>query len=87
MMHDQYVIKIKGIIEDNWSDWLNGIQITTDLSGQGEPVTTLAGSFPDQSALRGVLNKLWDMNATIILVKRSDPEERYQPKDGGKHNE
>ena len=69
-MNDQYVIKIKGIVEDNWSDWLNGVRISTDRFGHGEPVTTLVGSFPDQSALRGVLNKLWDMNVTIILVKR-----------------
>jgi hypothetical protein len=30
-------------------------------------VTTLSGLVPDQAALRGILNKLWDLNLTPLL--------------------
>jgi len=37
--------------------------------------TTLRGFLPDQSALRGILGKLWDLGLTIILVKRLPEDE------------
>ena len=32
------------------------------------PVTVLAGPVADQSALRGVLSAIWDLNLTLISV-------------------
>jgi len=33
-------------------------------------MTTLTGTVEDQSALRGILNQLWDLNLTLISVRR-----------------
>jgi hypothetical protein len=34
------------------------------------PTTTLVGPVVDQAALRGLLCRLWDLNLTLISVRR-----------------
>ena len=36
----------------------------------GPPVTTLLGELPDQAALAGVLNTLYEMHLPVLLVER-----------------
>ena len=67
-----YQIKINGIFRENWSDWLSGMEISTEKAGQESQVTTLVGVIPDQAALRGILCKIWDLNLTILSVMRID---------------
>jgi hypothetical protein len=55
-------IRVKGALSEDWSDWLDGLLVTPDETGN----TILMGSIPDQSALRGILGKLWDLNLTIL---------------------
>jgi hypothetical protein len=55
-------IRIKETLSEDWSDWLDGLLITRDESGN----TILVGSVLDQAALRGILGKLWDVNLTIL---------------------
>jgi hypothetical protein len=55
-------IRIKETLSEDWSDWLDGLLITRDESGN----TILIGSVLDQAALRGILGKLWDVNLTIL---------------------
>ena len=65
---NHYQIKVLGIVSNSWSDWLGGMTITnTDLNGV--EISIISGDFPDQAALRGVLNILWDLNATLIQVQ------------------
>jgi hypothetical protein len=35
-------------------------------------VTRLEGPVRDQAALRGLLNRLWDLHLTIVTVQRLD---------------
>ncbi len=64
-----YQITIQGALDPEWAAWLHGLTLTsTEVDGQ--PVTTLSGPVADQAALRGILNKLWDLNLTVIGVKR-----------------
>ena len=37
-------------------------------------VTTLTGPVADQSALRGILSKIWDLNLTLISVRRIEAD-------------
>ena len=61
-----YQIKIQGDLEEHWTDWFEGMSIT---SAPGDPpVTTLTGVLRDQAALRGVLYKLWNLNLKLISV-------------------
>ena len=41
-----------------------------DTPDEGATVTLFTGPIADQAALRGILNKLWDLNLTLISVSR-----------------
>jgi hypothetical protein len=63
-------IKVKGRIDEAWSEWFTGLAIShTD---QGE--TVLSGSFVDQAALYGVLARLRDLGLPLVSVRHlEDP--------------
>ena len=57
-------IRVKGKIDENWSDWFAGLTIThTD---QGE--TILTGPVADQAALYGLLSRLRDLGLPLVSV-------------------
>jgi len=70
-----YQIKVKGVLDRTWSDWFNGMAITFEHAGDGPPITTLSGAVADQSRLRGILIKVWDLNLTLISVRQIESEE------------
>ena len=65
-----YQINIVGEIRENWSDWLNGMQISTERDAGESHITTLVGVVVDQAALRGILCRVWDLNLTVLSVSR-----------------
>jgi hypothetical protein len=69
-----YQIKIQGCVDPSWSDWFNGMEMSVDTGGETNCVTTFTGQVGDQATLRGVLNRLWDLNLTILSVIRVEPE-------------
>ena len=66
-----YTIKISGNLKDKWAEWLNGVVIRIDNLAN-ENITAITVRIPDQAALRGVLNKLWDLNLTLLSVISMD---------------
>jgi len=67
-----YQISVEGRLDESWSEWFNGLTMTSELERGGQPVTILTGPIADQSALRGVLNRIWDLNLIVISVERLD---------------
>jgi len=67
-----YQITVSGRIDKSWSEWFGGLTLTAAVDQDGTPITHLAGTLPDQGALRGILNRLWDLNLTLLLVKCED---------------
>jgi hypothetical protein len=63
-MPEHYEIKIKGHLDQRWSEWFEGLQLTY-LEGD---MTLLSGSLPDQAALHGLLERIRDLNLTLISV-------------------
>jgi hypothetical protein len=59
-----YEIHVKGHLNSQWSDWLEGLEVR--LLDNGEMI--LRGPIVDQAALLGVLNKLGRLNLTILSV-------------------
>ena len=59
-----YEIQIKGHLDESWSDWLGGLEVT--LLDNGE--MKLFGPIIDQAALMGVLNKISHLNLTLLAV-------------------
>ena len=43
------------------------------LLPNGTTITPLTGPVLDQAGRRGILNKLWDLNLTLLTVTRTDP--------------
>jgi hypothetical protein len=67
-----YQIRVRGRLASRWTDWLGGLTISAQDTKDGAPEAVLVGSVVDQPALRGILNKLWDLNLTLISVNRID---------------
>jgi hypothetical protein len=74
-----YQIKVEGKLDPGWSDWFSGLTITVEGEGTRSAITTITGAV-DQSTLRGVLTKIWDLNLTLISVHRTEmnSQDRYQ---------
>ena len=60
-----YRIKVKGILDEKWSDWFDGFSI----SHYEEKETILVGPIPDQGALHGLLAKIRDLGLPILSVE------------------
>ena len=72
----KYQIIIEGRLDQEWSDYLQGMTIAIEGSRGQLPITTLAGQLVDQAALLGVLNALYDLGMALLSVQRlSDIEE------------
>ena len=68
---DWYEIRVQGRLDDRWSVWLDGL----DLSRTEDGATVLRGSVPDQAALHGLLHKLRDIGLPLLSLTRTDPED------------
>jgi len=65
-----YEIQIHGELDERWAEWFNGIEITNKQTDDHLPLTTLNCPAMDQAKLRGILNKIWDLNLSIISVRQ-----------------
>ena len=63
---DFYEIRLKGQLDESWSDWLEGLEVT--LLENGEMI--LSGYIGDQAALMGTLNKLYGLNLTLLSMTK-----------------
>ena len=63
-----YSIRFVGDLEENCSECLDGLKITSSNLGGKRTITTLSGPLPDQAALFSVLNALYDMRLPLISV-------------------
>jgi hypothetical protein len=62
-----YEIHIDGVLDERWSPWFDGLQITSEPDG----VTVMAGPITDDAALHGVLAKIRDLGLPLISVHRA----------------
>lgn len=67
-MDHQVQIRIKGQIDERWSEWLDGLTITHT----GENETLLTGRIQDQSALYGLMSKLRDLGLPLAALEVSE---------------
>ncbi len=71
-----YQIGIQGNLDEGWADWFDKMEIYIQDSPNGIAITILTGPVTDQAELRGMLNRLWDLNLTLISVTRLEPARR-----------
>ena len=63
-----YDIRVTGDLDPRWSEWFDGLTITNLQSG----VAVLCGDIVDQAALHGTLNKIRNLNLSLISVTNLD---------------
>jgi hypothetical protein len=68
---EYYEIKIKGHLDQPWSEWFAGLELTY----LEENVTLLSGLLTDQAALHGLLERVRDLNLTLLSVNSRPPTE------------
>jgi hypothetical protein len=71
--HARYEIRLEGTLDERWTAWFEGLQVTTEGSQ-----TVISGPLPDQPALHGVLIKVRDLGLCLISVRRLDPDDTGQ---------
>ena len=64
-MVDTYRIRVKGHLDDRWSEWFGGLVIHLQEDG----TTLLVGPIVDQAALHGVIIRIRDLGLTLLSVK------------------
>ena len=70
-----YEIRVEGELGDMWASWFEGLSIRKEFNGEsGRHITVLYGLIPDQPSLHGLLNKIRDLNLTLISIKKHEPK-------------
>ena len=69
-----YQIKVPGHLDENLSDWVEGMMLTVEREDDGSPITTLTGVLVDQAALQGLLRRLYTLGLPLIEAKWIGPE-------------
>ena len=66
-----YQIRVAGILDEMWSDWFEGLNVTQ----QGDE-TLLTGRVRDQSALHGILVRIRDLGLPLLALTQIDETSR-----------
>ncbi|MFC2053051.1 hypothetical protein ACFLV7_01960 [Chloroflexota bacterium] len=64
-----YKICVQGHWDEKWSDYVQGMSISTEYDECQNLVTTLTGQLLDQAAFMGVINALYDYRLPILSVE------------------
>ena len=78
-----YQIKIKENLDTATTNWFGDLTLIPLENGG----TLLVGPFSDQSALRGFLDRLWNLNFTVLSVDKIENENHKMLNLENKHRE
>jgi hypothetical protein len=71
--HDaSYEITVEGRLDERWAGWFDGLAVWVKQVPGDRAITILTGPVADQAALRGIVNRIWDLHLTLISVTRTD---------------
>lgn len=66
---NRYRIHAQGLVAQTWIAAFEDMAITTALAPDGTCLTTLEGTLPDQAALVGIINILYDLQLKLVRVE------------------
>lgn len=61
----RYLFRVRGHLDIQWSDWLDGLTIEHDADG----TSRLLGDVRDQAALHGLIARIRDIGVDLIAVQ------------------
>lgn len=64
----RWELRVEGTVDQRWSAWFDGMQLTSDAGGG----TVIAGEVADQAALHGLLDRVRDVGLTLVSVTRAE---------------
>jgi hypothetical protein len=65
-----YQIRIQAHLDETWINWFSPLVVVNEENGEA----TLTGEARDLAELAGVLNRIFDLNLTLLAVNRiTDP--------------
>ena len=64
-----YQILVQGALDESWADSVGDMTLEIRTEG-GSTITCLEGTLPDQAALSGVLNLLYDLGLSLVSVEQ-----------------
>lgn len=65
-MEETYRIRVRGHLNDCWSDWFGGLSVECNEDG----TSTLLGSLVDQAALHGVIARIRDLGLPLVSINQ-----------------
>jgi hypothetical protein len=65
-----YQIRVAGELPAQWAGWFGSLDLAVQPGGQ----TLLSGWLPDQAVLRGVLDRIFDLNLQLVSVNQGAAE-------------
>lgn len=79
-----YRIYIAGRLSPEWSEYLQGMAISTVEEKEHGTCTVLSGPLPDQAALMGVLDYLYNNGVSVIsmecISRQTNPKKKTKGK-------
>ena len=66
-MVDTYRFRVRGHLDNRWSEWFDGLAIHLLEDG----TTLLVGPVVDQAALHGVIARIRDLGLPLLSLKRA----------------
>ena len=66
----RYEIRVQGVLDQHWSGWFDGLQITAEPGN----VTVLTGPVADEAALHGLLARVRDLALPLLSVRRIEAD-------------
>jgi hypothetical protein len=69
-----YRICVSGRLTAAWAEYFEEMAITESSDTHGSILTILTGALPDQAAVQGVLQKLYNLGFPLVSVERIDSE-------------
>jgi hypothetical protein len=63
-----YHIRVKGLLDEKWTAWFDGLEISPQENGE----TLLSGALTDQSELFGMLTKINNLGLILLSLKRKE---------------
>jgi hypothetical protein len=64
-----YNIRVQGALDERWAAYFEELHVKIETAADGSQVTCLSGCLPDQAAVQGVLQKLYNLGFPLLMVE------------------